>query len=72
MKKSYSKPAARKIEFSYTNQVMAQSGQVADWGDPWDIKKCTWQIDSNCSVIFNKPSGVMTLGLDDCTNQGRS
>ena len=69
MKKSYSKPAARKIEFSYTNQVMAQSYPISNYADPWMADKCTYG-DGNCSLVYNKPSGVMTAGLDDCITQG--
>ena len=65
MKKMYMTPAAKKVEFSYQDHVVAASYPVNIMADPWDAQKCTWG-DGACSVIYN----VKAKGLDDCSYQG--
>ena len=65
MKKMYITPMAKKVMFSYQDQVTAASYPTAPNADPWEADKCTWG-DGSCSVVFNPKA----KGLDDCMVQG--
>lgn len=68
MKKAYRAPVAKKIDYAYQEQVVAESLPVKNYVDAWDTGiVCTWGW-AECSIIYNKPQ--MARGLDDCENQG--
>lgn len=71
MKKKYYAPIAKKIDYTYQEQVVAQSpGNVPVEGflDPWNTHVvCTWGW-TDCSLVYNVPTKAR--GLNDCENQG--
>ena len=67
MKKTYHAPIAKKIDYSYQEQVVAQSLPIQYFVDAWQTGKvCTWG-GAECSVIYNQPKA---RGLNDCEYQG--
>lgn len=67
MKKVYRKPIVQKVDYTFQDQVTAQSYGVNLYADPWDKKVCTWG-GSDCSIVFNAPSKAR--GWNDCSHQG--
>ena len=66
MKRAYHKPSVKKIDYDFTEQVMASSIPEQKKLDPWLTNEhCTWGT-NDCSVIFN----VATRGLDNCLHPG--
>lgn len=65
MKKAYSTPKAKMIDYSFEDQVIAQSYPISSFADPWKGRVCTWG-DGGCSMIYN----VMARGLGDCDAPG--
>ena len=65
MKKQYCAPKAKKIDYSFNEQVAAASYPINNYADPWRGGVCTWD-DGGCSWVFNQ----MARGLDDCEKQG--
>lgn len=67
MKKIYCTPIAKKIDYAYQEQVVAQSIPVKEYLDAWDTGVvCTWGW-VECSIIYNQPKA---RGLNDCEHQG--
>jgi len=67
MKKEYCKPIAKKVDYSFEEQIAASSYPLMNYADPWHTNKvCTWG-DGSCSVIYNQP---VARGLNDCFVQG--
>ena len=68
MKRVYKAPIAKKIDYAYQEQVVAQSLPVQNYVDAWLTNKvCTWG-EAGCSWVYNMPK--MARGLDDCEKQG--
>lgn len=65
VKKAYRAPVAKKIDYAYQEQVVAESYPLHNYADPWRGSVCTWG-DGSCSVIYN----LMARGLNDCQVQG--
>jgi len=68
MKKAYTAPKAKLVNYAYQEQIRAESLPVKGYIDAWDTGiVCTWG-GAGCSDIYNKPS--MARGLNDCIIQG--
>lgn len=67
MKKAYSKPMARKVDYAFTEQIAAASYELKNYADPWEGDVCTWG-NGDCSLIYNVAKSAR--GLHDCLNQG--
>lgn len=67
MKKAYSRPMARKVDYAFTEQIAASSYPLSNYADPWEGGKCTYG-DSNCSLVYNVATSAR--GLYDCLNPG--
>ena len=67
MKKAYLKPSAKKVDYSFDDQIMAASYPIKEWHDPMYTNKCTWG-DSSCNWIFNVPKTRSMI--DNCGKQG--
>ena len=68
MKRIYSKPVARRVAFSYQEQVMAQSGyNNGDISNRDDTKKCQF-FSGTCNTAWNvnTASSASLFSLDDC------
>ena len=65
MKKAYSTPKAHKVDYSFDEQLVAQSWPLMGYADPWRGGVCT-HGDGECSSIFN----VKAKGLNDCITPG--
>ena len=65
MKKEYTTPKAYKVDYSFDEQLTAQSWPLSGYADPWKGRVCTHD-DSTCSVMYN----TKTKGLNDCQVQG--
>lgn len=50
MKKAYTKPCASLIDYSYEEQVVAESSKYSGLGDGYIVNVCTWQ-----SGLFANP-----------------
>lgn len=56
MKRMYKKPTAKFIDYSYDEQVVAQSNKLDGLGDGHQIHYCTYQSGSfsdPCTVVVN-------------------
>lgn len=67
MKKTYRSPIAKKIDYTYEENVVAKSYPISNYADPWEGGRCTYG-DGSCSVMFNVPKKAR--GWDDCIYQG--
>ena len=66
MKKAYRAPIAKKIDYAFQEQVVAESLPVKNFVDAWDTGiVCTWG-EAGCSVVYN----VKARTLDDCMYPG--
>lgn len=68
MKKTYNKPFAQKIAFSYQDQVMATSGYTGGIYNRDNTGNCQ-QYETGCNYAWrvNGGGGVSTASLDDCS-----
>ena len=66
MKKEYCKPVAKKIDYSFDEQIAAASYPINNYADPWLTNKVCTYGDGSCSLVYN----VMARGLNDCQVQG--
>lgn len=67
MKKAYNTPKAHKVDYSFEEQLVAESRPpIAGHTDWWQGGVCTHGSDAECSGIFN----VKAKGLNDCWIQG--
>lgn len=58
MKKTYTTPKVRYIDFTYDEQVTAASnGNVALHGDPAQIGRCQQSSETSCKVFWNDSYG---------------
>lgn len=65
MKKTYEKPFAQKVAFSYQDQVMAQSGHTGQIYNRDNTGHCqAWA--AGCNYAWRVQGGISTAGLDDC------
>ena len=68
MKKEYRKPAIKKIDYAFEEQVMAQySFPTSGWADPSVINACTYDH-GMCYDKYNVM--VRTIGPNSCKEQG--
>lgn len=58
MKREYKTPKAMQINFSYDEQVTAQSSGVALYGDPQQIGKCQQSSDTTCVHFWSADSDL--------------
>ena len=65
MKKVYNTPKANKVDYSFEEQLSAESYPISGYADPWRHRVCTWG-DGVCSDIYN----VMARGINNCEKQG--
>ena len=55
MKRAYKTPKAKMIDFTYDEQVTAQSaGNVATYGDPQKIGRCQQSSETSCVHFWNE------------------
>ena len=54
MKRMYQTPKAKAIDFCYDEQVVAASGNVADYGDPQEIGRCQQSSPTSCMAFWNE------------------
>ena len=52
MKRSYKTPKVMRIDFCYNEQVVAKSGNVANYGDPQEIGRCQQSSSTSCMVFW--------------------
>lgn len=67
MKKTYEKPFAQKVAFSYQDQVMAESGghHVGQMYSKDKTGMC--QVDyTGCNHIWHTQGGISLAGMNDC------
>jgi len=57
MKRAYKAPKAVLIDFTYDEQVVAASENVATYGDPQVIGRCQQSSASSCMVFWNSDYG---------------
>ncbi len=68
MKKLYRKPVAKKVDYVFEEQVMAQySFPTSGWADPSDIGACTYDH-GTCYDKYNII--VRVIGPNSCKEQG--
>lgn len=65
MKKTYEKPFAQKVAFSYQDQVMAQSGSTGHWNNRDNTGHCQQYV-TGCNHAWHVLGGISTAGLNDC------
>lgn len=66
MKRVYDKPVVKMIDYSYDEQVVAESSKVDGLGDGHQIYYCTYQSASftdPCSVVVNSKFPTEICGL---------
>ena len=67
MKKTYEKPFAQKVAFSYQDQVMAQSGgHIGQEGNRDHTGMCQFEYGKACNHIYNVQAGISIATLDNC------
>lgn len=67
VKKAYRAPVAKKIDYAYQEQVVAESLPVKNYVDAWETGVvCTWG-EAGCSVVYNQ---TKARGLNDCMYPG--
>ena len=57
MKREYRKPVIKFIDYTYDEQVVAQSSQFDGLGDGFQISYCTWEsgsFSSPCLAVLSK------------------
>ena len=67
VKREYKKPVVKFIDYSYDEQVVAESSKVDGLGDGHQINYCTYQ-----SASFNDPCSIMVnsiVGAPICSIQ---
>ncbi len=62
MKKAYNTPKATKVDYSFQEQLVAQSWPTSDYADPWRGSVCTYN-DGSCNIMFTTSKA---RGLYDC------
>ncbi|MBR5547918.1 MAG: hypothetical protein IKU70_13200 [Clostridia bacterium] len=62
MKKMYQTPKAHKVDYSFQEQLVAQSWPIAGYADPWKHSVCTYD-DGVCSKVYL----MNARGINDCT-----
>lgn len=65
MKKAYCTPKAQKVNYTFQEQMTAESYPINNYADPWHGGVCTWG-DGSCSAIFY----TKTRSLTDCVVPG--
>ena len=65
MKKTYEKPFAQKVAFSYQDQVMAQSAPTGQIYNRDDTGHCQ-HTNPGCNHIWHVNGGISTASMDDC------
>lgn len=65
MKKTYEKPFAQKVAFSYQDQVMAQSGHIGQINNKDNTGHCQ-HTNSDCNYIWYVNGGISIASMDDC------
>ena len=66
MKREYKSPVVKFVEYSYEEQVVAESNKFDNYGDGHQIQYCTYQSGSfsePCSVIVNSNFPTTTCGI---------
>lgn len=56
MKREYKSPVAKFVDYSYEEQVVAESSKFDGYGDGYQINYCTYQsgaFSNPCSVVVN-------------------
>lgn len=65
MKRTYKTPKFVRVDFSYDEQVVAESSGVALYGDPNHIGRCQQSDASSCTYFW-------TVGAQVCESMPRS
>lgn len=66
MKREYKSPVVKFVEYSYEEQVVAESNKIDSYGDGHQIYYCTYQSSSfsdPCSVVVNSTFGAEICGI---------
>ena len=66
MKKTYEKPFAQKVAFSYQDQVTAESGGHVGQAYNRDHTGHCQQYVEACNQAWNVQGGISIAGLNDC------
>ena len=53
MKRTYKTPKAVLVDFSYDEQVVANSSGIATYGDPQHIGRCQQSSETSCMAFWN-------------------
>ena len=66
MKREYKSPVAKFVDYSFEEQVVAESSRFDGYGDGHQIKYCTYQSGSfsdPCSVVVNStfPTAICSV-----------
>ena len=73
MKKTYEKPFAQKVAFSYQDQVMAQSGgyHLGSNSNRDNTNMCQYAYNAylGCNHMYNVQPGISIATLDNCERQ---
>jgi len=57
MKRAYTKPSVSFIDYSYEEQVVAESSKYSGFGDGYQVNVCTWYsgaFASPCDSVLSK------------------
>ncbi len=66
MKRAYSKPFTKKVEFSYESQVVAASNPfLGNVANPDNSGRCQ-QLTGDCNILWNASYGTATFNLNTC------
>ena len=68
MKKTYEKPFAQKVAFSYQDQVMAQSGSHAGTMYNRDNTGHCQSSAVGCNYLWRVQGGISIADLNDCAH----
>ncbi len=63
MKKIYRSPIAKKIDYAFDEQIIAQSVPFSPKTDPDEVGVCTW-TGATCFMIYYEAAKVR--GVDNC------
>lgn len=60
MKRVYKTPKAKLVDFTYDEQVVAESSGVALYGDPDHVGRCQQSSETSCRYFWNDSYPVGT------------
>ena len=66
MKREYTQPTAKFIDYAYDEQVVAESNKFDGLGDGWVIDYCTYQsgeFSDPCTVVVNSQFSDEICGI---------